>query len=150
MNWVIKSDSLIIRRLKRISVPFARLAIFTVYFWFGALKVLGARPAGPLVAALLQKTLPFLTSGQFIFCFGIFEMAIGLMFIVPGLERIAIPFLILHMITTVGPLFLLPQLAWQGWLIPTLEGQYIIKNLAIIACAIFIAIHLKPLRSIHE
>jgi len=44
------------------------------------------------------------------------------------------------------PLILLPQVTWSGILVPTLEGQYIIKNLAIIAAAIGIAAHLHPLQ----
>ena len=35
-------------------------------------------------------------------------------------------------------LVLLPAVAWQQPFVPTLEGQYIIKNLAIIAVAISI------------
>ncbi len=34
------------------------------------------------------------------------------------------------------PLVLLPKVAWVHAFVPTLEGQYIIKNLAIIAVAI--------------
>ncbi|MCC7197825.1 hypothetical protein IT413_06580 [Candidatus Peregrinibacteria bacterium] len=33
------------------------------------------------------------------------------------------------------PLILLPQITWQGFMTPTLEGQYIIKNLVIITTA---------------
>jgi uncharacterized membrane protein YkgB len=39
------------------------------------------------------------------------------------------------MITTAGPLFLLPDIAWQSFLAPTLEGQYIIKNIVVVALA---------------
>ena len=48
------------------------------------------------------------------------------------------------MITTAGPLVLLPSETWQSFFVPTLEGQYIIKNLVIIAAAIGIAAHLHP------
>jgi uncharacterized membrane protein YkgB len=53
------------------------------------------------------------------------------------------------MITTFGPLVYLPDEAWQKFLVPTLEGQYIIKNLVIIATAIGIAAHLHPLKNKH-
>jgi hypothetical protein len=50
------------------------------------------------------------------------------------------------MITTFMPLFLLTEETWSGFLIPTLEGQYIIKNLVVIAAAMGIAAHLEPIK----
>lgn len=142
-------DQGIMHTIKRVSLPLSRIAIFVVYFWFGILKVFGVSPANPLVMALQQKTLPFLTFHQFIIFFGIAEMIIGIIFLIRGWERVAIALLMLHMITTILPLFLLPQIGWQGFFVPTIEGQYIIKNIVIIAAAIGIAAHshLQPIRS---
>jgi hypothetical protein len=50
------------------------------------------------------------------------------------------------MFTTFGPLVLLTEETWQSFLVPTLEGQYIIKNLVIISTAIGIASHLHPIK----
>ena len=115
---------------------FGRLALFVVYFWFGLLKVVTDSPANPLVEALLKKTLPFVTFDHFIVGFGILEMVIGILFLFPRLTKWALLILLLHMATTIMPLFLLPAIAWQGWFVPTLEGQYMIKNLVIIALAL--------------
>lgn len=114
----------------------SRLAIFLVYVWFGALKVFYVSPANPLVDSLLQKTLPFITFDQFIFWLGVVEMVIGLLFLIPRLTRLAGIVLGLHMVTTLMPLVLLPQMAWQAPWVPTLEGQYMIKNILIIAAAV--------------
>ena len=141
-----KTDHLIINFFKKYSFPLARVAIFIVFFWFGALKVIGASPASPLVAGLLGRTLPFMTFPTFITLFGVFEMMIGLLFLIPHAERVAIIFLFIHMITTLVPLALLPSVTWSGPFIPTLEGQYIIKNLVIIALAFGIAAHLHPMK----
>ena len=65
-------------------------------------------------------------------------MLIGLLFLIKGAERLLVARLALHLRTTLMPLFLLPQMAWQGFLTPTLEGQYIIKNVLIIALAFVI------------
>lgn len=135
-------DDVVIGFLRRIFPASARVALFVVFFWFGALKLFGLSPANPLVAALLERTLSFLTFEQFIIGFGAFEMVIGLTFLIPRLERVAIALLVPHMVTTFLPLFLLPAITWAGWLIPTLEGQYIIKNLVIIALAFGIAARL--------
>ncbi len=113
----------------------ARIAIFIVYFWFGVLKLIGVSPAGPLVHALFEKTISFMPFETFYSLFSIYEMAIGILFLIPGLELISIALLGLHLVTTAGPLILLPEATWSGLLIPTLEGQYIIKNVLIIACA---------------
>ncbi|MEP7127332.1 MAG: hypothetical protein ABI729_00635, partial [Chitinophagales bacterium] len=44
-----------------------------------------------------------------------------------------------HMITTFGPLILLPEYTWKAFLVPTLAGHYIIKNLILIALGIALA-----------
>ena len=49
------------------------------------------------------------------------------------------------MTTTILPLFLLTTVTWSGFMVPTLEGQYIIKNILIIAAAIGIAANLHPI-----
>jgi len=138
-----KLDHLIINSLRKIWQPLARFSLFIVFFYFGVLKVINLSPANPLVEALFQKTIPFLTFDFFIKFFGLFEMLIGLTFLIPRLERVAIFLLIIHMITTFLPLLLLPQITWQKFLVPTLEGQYIIKNLVIIALALVIGAHLS-------
>lgn len=72
-------------------------------------------------------------------------MIIGISFIIPRLERLAIALLIPHMVMTALPLIFLQAMTWQGFLTPSLEGQYIIKNLVIVALAVGIAAHLHPL-----
>jgi len=127
--------------LTRIHVPFARFAIFAIYFWFGLLKILGLSPAGPLVHSLFDQTLGFILPFEtFYLLFSGFEMLIGILFLFPHTTRLAFILLAAHMITTSGPLVLLPKMIWQAPFVPTLEGQYIIKNLALIATAISILV----------
>ncbi|MBI2888645.1 MAG: hypothetical protein HYY10_01850 [Candidatus Liptonbacteria bacterium] len=139
-------DIRIIRALRRVGVPLARIALFVVYFWFGALKLFGASPASPLVEGLLEKTLPFLSFDTFIVGFAMYEMLIGIFFLIPGLERLAIALLIPHLAMTALPLILLPSLTWVAPFAPTLEGQYIVKNLLIIALAFGLAAQLRPMQ----
>lgn len=146
-SYLNRFDVWFIHLLRRISIPCARVALFVVFFWFGILKIIGTSPANPLVSNLLETTMPFMTWEVFIILFSIYEMLIGITFIIPRLERLAIALLIPHMIMTSLPLFMLPEIAWQGFFTPTLEGQYIIKNLAIIALAMGIAAHLHPIAS---
>lgn len=143
MNRVINFfDPILIKLSRKFSMPFVRLALFVVYFWFGLLKVVGESPANPLVKDLLAKTMPFISFSEFIIMFGIFEMLIGLSFLFPKLVRISVLLIAIHMITTFMPLVLAPEITWHKSFVPTLEGQYIIKNLLIMATAIAIVSHM--------
>ncbi|HYV33597.1 MAG TPA: hypothetical protein VE973_02005 [Candidatus Limnocylindria bacterium] len=142
-NQIQKFDYAVLGFLKKYNILFARAAIFVVYFWFGILKLLDLSPAQPLVQSLLEKTLPFISFQNFIVLFALFEMLIGVLFLIRGAERIVMVLLVLHLITTCLPLFLLPQITWQGFLTPTLEGQYIIKNILIIALAFVVAAQME-------
>jgi uncharacterized membrane protein YkgB len=122
----------------RMNMPFARLALFVVYFWFGLLKMVGMSPAGPLVSALWMKTIPFIPLPTFMVLFSAYEMLIGVMFLIPRLERPAVGLLLMHISMTVMPLVLLRGIVWQNFMVPSLEGQYIIKNIVIVALALSI------------
>lgn len=113
----------------------SRFALFVVFFWFGILKLLGVSPASTLVLALLGKTLPFIAPALFMKLFAVFEMLIGILFLFPRVTKIALVLLGLHLITTIAPLILLPNMTWSSLFVPTLEGQYIIKNILIVAVA---------------
>lgn len=118
----------------------AHIALFIVFFWFGILKVFGVSPAAPLVDALRAVIIPWWPLESFIIFLGIAEMLIGILFLSNKTIRIAGYFLIFHMFTTILPLFMLPALAWNGPLTPSLEGQYIIKNIVIMVLAASIVI----------
>lgn len=134
----------------KLTIPLARFAIFVIYFWFGLLKVIGESPATPMVQTLFENTIAkfatFVDFGQFIILFGLFEMLIGIIFLIPRWENFAITLLTLHLITTAMPLLLVKEMVWTKPWIPTLEGQYIIKNIAIVALALSIAQHVRSHR----
>jgi uncharacterized membrane protein YkgB len=136
---LVRFDLRVIRFVRKISPTLSRIALFVVFFWFGALKVFSLSPASPLASALLAKTMPFMGFDIFMVLFGLFEMLIGILFLIPRAERLVFPLLGVHMITTVLPLVMLPSSVWSGFLVPTLEGQYIIKNIVIIALAMAMA-----------
>ncbi len=145
---VAQIDAGIIRVFGRIHDPLSRIALFAVFFWFGGLKLIGMSPANELVQTLLQKTLPDMPFSHFIIILGSYEMLIGLFFIIPRFERTALILLVPHMVATILPLIVLPDLTWFSFLIPTLEGQYIIKNLALIALAVGIGSRLSGTSSL--
>lgn len=139
-------DHWLIYFFRRISVPTARIGLFVVFFWFGLLKLLGPSPASGLVQQLYHQTIPFVDFHIFYIGFALLECVIGILFLIKGMERIVLPLLLIHMLATFLPLFMLPEATWQMPFVPTLEGQYIIKNLVVVAAALGIAAHLHPAR----
>lgn len=142
-------DTKLIRFFQKIAEPALRAGLFVVFFWFGALKVFGVSPAEPLIGELFYTMLLhlLLPLDVFIVLFGFFECLIGILFVVKGAERIVMPLLALHIMTTALPLLILPQIAWSGFMTPTLTGQYIIKNIVIVAAAIGVAARLSSYKN---
>ncbi len=112
-----------------------RLALFAVYAWFGVLKLMSLSPATQIVHQLHQATIPFVSFQLFYYAFALFEVLIGVLFIIPRYTKIAFALIVVHLIATALPLVMLPVVTWHGLLQPTLEGQYILKNLIILAAA---------------
>lgn len=138
-------DLKVIAYFRRWFLPSARLAIFIVYFWFGILKLYGLSPAGPLASALAAQTIGLAHFHAVFIALALYECLIGVLFLFPKATRVVIPLLLVHMVIVCSPLVLVPHLAWSRAFVPTLEGQYIIKNLAIIALAIGVAAQTHPL-----
>lgn len=138
-------DLVVISILRRWYIPAARFSLFLIFFWFGALKVLGLSPASPLAEALTARTVGIEHFDTLFFILSLFEVLIGLLFLFPKATRVVVPLLGVHMVLVCSPLVLVPDLTWTGFLVPTLEGQYIIKNAAVVALALGIASHTKPL-----
>lgn len=120
-----------------------RWAVALIYFWFGLLKLLNASPAGELVV----RTLPWLPPPTALFLVGGWELLIGvgLMFSHPLILRIVLLLMWLQIAGTFQVFVLLPQVVFQGGnpLLPTLEGQYAIKNLVLITAGLVIGSTLR-------
>lgn len=117
---------------------FARISIFIIFFWFGLLKILNTSPAEGVVFNLHQQTISFIPFDIFYPFLGLVEMTIGIMFLIPKLTRVALIIMLAQMGTTFLPLILLTNETWTGVGSLTLEGQYIVKNLALVSLGIFI------------
>lgn len=140
-----KLDYLIISTAQRLHMPIARIAFFIIFFYFGFLKLIGLSPASPLAEALTANTIGMQYFDISFMVLAIIECLIGLLFLIPKATRAVIFLLFIHMAIVCSPLLLVPEHVWSGFLVPNLEGQYIIKNIALIAIAIGIAAHVTPL-----
>jgi uncharacterized membrane protein YkgB len=116
-----------------------RYCLAVIFIWFGLLKPLGLSPASDLVT----KTVYWFDPVWFVPFLGWWEVLIGVCLLWKKSVRAGIVLMALQMGGTFLPLVLLPNITWLGFMNPTLEGQYIIKNIVLIAAAIVIASHLR-------
>src|SRR6266567_3210620 len=116
--------------------PVARVAVFIIYFWFGFLKLINLSPATPLASALVGHTIgmPYFTIS--FKALAVYECVLGLLFLIPAMTWPSTALLAIHLVIVASPLVLVANVAWIHPLVPTLEGQYIIKDLAILALAV--------------
>lgn len=138
-------DLRLIAFFRKTFVPFARFSVFLIFFWFGFIKLLGLSPANPLAESLTAKTIGAQYFDPLFYALSVLECVIGILFLFPKATRVVIPLLLFHILIVCSPLVLVPEATWQQFAVPTLEGQYIIKNAVVVAVAIGIAASAKPL-----
>jgi uncharacterized membrane protein YphA (DoxX/SURF4 family) len=127
--------------MARHGVTILRISMGIIYLWFGGLKFLPhVSPAEDLAA----RTIDALTFGHMppfvsMPVLATWECLIGLGLLSGLLKRAVLLLLFLHMAGTITPLYFFPAEVFQNFPnVPTLEGQYIIKNLVLVSAAIVI------------
>jgi uncharacterized membrane protein YphA (DoxX/SURF4 family) len=136
-----KKDRELTRWMGRYGIFFLRVSVGIIFFWFGLLKYFpGLSPA----TELADKTIDLLTFGMItgqvaIFILATLEVIIGIGLIFGIFLRETLFLLFFQMLGTISPIFLFP---WEVFsripYAPTLEGQYIIKNIVIISAGLVI------------
>lgn len=112
-----------------------RIAFAIVYVWFGILKPLGLSPA----TGLVQHTLSVFPHDVISPALGVWEVIIGILFLIPRFTRVTMAMFAIHMVGTFLPMFFLPELTYaQAPVVLTLVGQYIVKNVVFVAAAGYI------------
>jgi uncharacterized membrane protein YkgB len=136
LAYVSQIDQRIAELAGKLFEPAARIAIFIIYFWFGILKAVNLSPATPLASALTARTIGMQYFSASFHALAVYECIIGILILIPAMTRLTFVLIIIHMGIVSSPLVIVANVAWTHPLVPTLEGQYIIKDLAIIALAI--------------
>lgn len=120
-----------------------RLSLGLIYFHFGFLKFMpGVSPAETLAG----ETISAMTFGQLdpatsVFMLAVLECGLGVLLFLNAAPRISYFIFLGHMAGTFMPFVLLPHITHhQSILTPTLEGQYILKNIVFVVAisAVFI------------
>jgi uncharacterized membrane protein YkgB len=133
-------DGNIASTMKKCGVRALQISLAVIFIWFGALKIVGLSPAADLVLATVNW-MPFFTPQTWLKIIGWWEVIIGISFLFHKTKRIAIALLAMQMFGTFLPLIILPEITFQAGRFPyapTIEGQYIIKNLLIISAALVV------------
>jgi len=116
-----------------------RFALGVVFLWFGALKLVpGLSPAETLAGRTIEAlTFGLIPAAVAVPILALWEVAIGIGLLIGSWMRLTLALLFVQMLGTIMPLFLFPAETWQIFPIaPTLEGQYIIKNIVLVSAAI--------------
>ena len=127
-------DRTITAWMGRYGLTMMRIALGIIFFWFGALKLFpGMSPAEDLV----RNSVFFIDPVIFQPVLALWEMAIGLGLITGYFMRLTLLLLFLQMPGTALPLLVTPEACFTSFPFAlTLEGQYIVKNLALITAGI--------------
>ncbi len=121
-----------------------RISIGIVFFWFGIQKFFPGLSSAEELASRTIETMSFGLIQQQVSMpiLATWEVLIGLLFIFGYRMRLALPLLFVQMLGTIMPLFLFPAETFvPPPLVPTLIGQYIIKNIVIVTGAMVVGAH---------
>lgn len=134
-------DRRLTRWLARHGVTLLRVSVAVIYLWFGVLKFFpGMSPAQDLAARTIGKlSFGLLAPGAAVFLLAGMETAIGLGLLFGRNLRAVLLLMLAQMAGTITPMLFFPgeTFTWAPFA-PTLEGQYIIKNLVLISAALVI------------
>ena len=134
-------DVRITSTLARVAVPTLRVSLGIVFLWFGILKFFpNLSPAETLAARTIEVlTLGALKPALSLPVLAAWETVIGLGLILGRGLRGVLFLLAVQMAGTFTPLLLFPDETFSVFpFVPTLEGQYIIKNLVLIGAAMVV------------
>ena len=139
--WFDSLDVAITTALANWSLPVLRIGLGIVFLWFGALKfVPGLSPAEGLATRTIQDlTLGAVTPAASLPLLAAWECLIGLGLTSGRFLRATLLLLAVQMVGTLMPLILYPTETFTRFpYAPSLEGQYIIKNVVLIGAAMVV------------
>ncbi len=130
------------RQLVRYSVAALRIAVGAVFLAFGALKFFpNVSPAQDLATRTTDVlTFGFVPASVALVTVASLECFIGLCFLLNRWMRVAIWLLAIQLVGILAPLVLLTGRLFAGpYGAPTLEGQYVLKDVVLVGAAMVIA-----------
>ena len=145
MSYVKRFDRAFIEFAKRHYQWVARISLFIIFFYFGFLKLIGMSPADELALGFATKMGMSAAAMELFYLLAVIECIIGILMLLPKFTRFAILVMVVHMMLVSSPLILYPEAVWRHAFVPNLDGQYIIKNAALVALALGLVAATNPL-----
>jgi putative oxidoreductase len=136
------AETRLIEWLARYSVDLLRVSLGLVFLGFGVLKFFpGLSPAQELTGETIQLLTFGLVPDQVALpVVATIETTIGVLLLTGRWLRIGIALLVVAMVGILSPLILLPDELFRGRLYePTLEGQYVLKDIVLLSAAFVVA-----------
>lgn len=127
--------------MARYGLLLLRFSVGIIFLWFGFLKFFpNLSPAEDLAARTIETlTFGIVQPALSLPVLAAWEVLIGAGLVTGRFMRITLLLLLLQMLGAITPLFLFPAETFTQFpYAPTLEGQYIIKNIVLFAAAIVI------------
>ncbi|MFK4065438.1 DoxX family protein [Streptomyces sp. NPDC029674] len=127
---------------QRHSLTLLRASVGLLYLWFGALKFIpDMSPAQDIathaMSVMTLGTVPAAVSGPLL---ALMEVLIGIGLLTGRLPRLTMGVFFAHMAGVFTTLLLMPSDVWlHAPLVPTMEGQYILKNIVLVTACLTIA-----------
>ncbi len=152
-NFYNKFDKPITTWMANNAIKYLRISLGIIFFWFGFLKFFPGISSAENIAT---KTISVLTFGLIepsvsIIILAVWETIIGLGLLFNRFLREILFLLFLQMLGTITPLFFFPTETFKIFpFVPTLEGQYIIKNLILISAGLAIGATVRGGKIISE
>ncbi len=134
-----ETDAAVTAWMARNGLKLLRISIGIVFFWFGILKFFSdLSPATDLATRTIEVlTFGIISGSPALMMLATLEVVIGAALISGVFIKATLLLLLFQMIGTITPVFLFPAEAFtQVPYAPTLEGQYIIKNIVIISAGV--------------
>ena len=135
-------DRSLIQFMRAHGIRLLRIALGVVFIWFGLLKVMGSSP----VAELVARTVYWVSPTFFVPFLGCWEVIVGVGLLFALALRLTLLLFWFQMAGTFLVLVLRPEIAFQGGnpLLLTTEGEFVIKNLVMIAGGIVVGGTVSP------
>lgn len=148
-----RADEKITAYMRRYGILFLRISVGIIFFWFGILKFFpGLSPAMEIATVTIERlTFGFIQANVAIIILATWETLIGLGLISGAFLRVTLFLLFVQMLGTMTPLLLFPGETFTRFpYAPTLEGQYIIKNLVLISAGLVVGATVRGGRIVEE
>lgn len=130
-------DDRLVELMRDHGVLALRLSLGVVFTWFGLLKIVGHSPVADLVRAVAYL---FPGTREIVLILGVWELLIGLGLLFAFALRATLLLLALQMLGTFLVFVVRPDIAFEGAnpLLLTTEGEFVVKNLVLLAAGIVI------------